>query len=670
MTNLEQKIPTLRITIAFAIGIILANFYSINSPLLLLISVVVVSILVYINRNYSYRLEPVFGWLVYIVFIVLGIIVFQQYNKKPQFFSNGNFAATVLETPEEKPNSYKCIVNLNTLYRNDSVLATHEKILVYFEKSETARDLKPGNTILFLKTPEAVDNNGNPYEFDYKNYLANKKIYRRIYLAEHDWKLTGIRQFSARIIAESTREKLLTIYRNQNLGENETEILSALTLGYKRGLDPETKRIFSAAGAMHVLAVSGLHVGIIFGMFTLLFGFLRKRKFGKYVFILIAVIMLWSYAFITGLSPSVMRAATMFSMVCIAANINRRANIYNSLAASAFLLLIINPNNLFEVGFQLSYAAVFGIVFLQPKLERVWQVQNKVLKFFWTLLTVSIAAQIATFPITSFYFNQFPVYFWLTNLVVIPAAFVLIALGVTLLVFSNLPFLGPFLAFVTKWVIKVVYFFLAWIENLPFAVQEINLTKPELAFLLFAFLSGFMFVNEARIRYMKAMLVSLLLLGFANFGFQLQQLKSTKLIVYNHNPQLIVHLIKGQQNYIVSEDSISEMDYVFREIETVVTKKGLFEPQFLLSNQEFKDKLIFLKNGIIQFEGKTILLDQRSTPLPDFIRPDYFLSSNSFMNLPVDSPQITVITNSYPKITNRANIYFLRQSGAFRSEWP
>jgi len=669
LDNPVHKIPTLRITIAFAMGILLADRLQFSSFLIFAISLISAGTLLLINRNYSYRNEPVFGWLVFLLYIFLGAMLFQQYNTPPKFFDNGRFAATVLEKPEEKKNSFKSILKITAVYSNDSIFVADETVLAYFEKDDAAKNLKPGQTLLFQKVPEMIRNNGNPYEFDYKGYLARKKIFRSIYLAKADWKLSELRKFSAKIIAEQTREKLLAIYRSQKLGENETAILSALTLGYKRGLDPETKRIFSSAGAMHVLAVSGLHVGIVFGVFILFFGFLRKQKFGKFIFIILAILILWSYAFITGLSPSVMRAATMFSLVVIATNVNRRASIYNSLAASALLLLIINPNNLFEVGFQLSYAAVFGIVYLQPKIEYLWPVQNKLLRFFWTLLTVSIAAQVATFPITSFYFNQFPLYFWISNLVVIPAAFILIALGITLLAFSTAPFLGPFLAFATKWVIKLVYTFLSRIEDLPFSVQEINLTKTELIFLLIAFISGLIYIDNTRARYIKVFLASFLLIGFANLYLKYQQLQQTELIVYNHYPGFIVHLIKGEQNYVLTQNTVSKLDYVYRQIETVRQKKGLLKPKFLNSHEAYRDEYLLAKNGIFLFGGKTIWLESDEKTFPKKLHPDYVLSKKARTDFPEHSEKPLFISNGYPDSSSDSQIFYLRREGALYSKW-
>ena len=618
MKNLFRKIATLRTTIAFALGILLASRFSMPANILLGLVLLLVGCAILLNKYYRYNFESPFGWSITLLFIVLGSLFYSQYNKPPRFYSSGKFIATVLETSEEKPNSYKSLLKLDAVVRNDSVIPSTEKVLVYFEKTQVAKQLQPGNTILFEKAPEQIENNGNPFEFDYKAYLSRKKIYRRIYLAQTDWLQGENHQSSPKTIAEEYRNKLLAIYHRYDLGEQQTEILSALTLGYKRGLDPETKRIFSSAGAMHVLAVSGLHVGILFGVFTLLFGFIRKQKYGKLLFVMLGLLVLWSYAFITGLSPSVMRAATMFSLVCIATNINRRPNIYNTLSFSAFVLLILNPNNLFEVGFQLSYAAVFGIVFLQPKLSKLWPVKNKILKFFWTLLTVSIAAQIATFPITSFYFNQFPSYFWLSNLVVIPAVFILICFGILLLIFSTVPFISNFIALITQWILNSIYLFLANIEDLPFAVAEISLTKLQLLFLIFALLFSFSFVESENIKRLKFTLLSLILLATSTLIINFRNLNSNELIVYNNSQNLTLHLIKGKTNYVISENEISDSDYILRQIETVRIKKKLSDIVFVCSNDTINNPNLFYKNHIVNFEGKLIWFQSDKTKAPAF----------------------------------------------------
>ncbi|WP_167612957.1 ComEC/Rec2 family competence protein [Maribellus sediminis] len=669
MKNLVQKIPSLRITLAFAVGILIANKFAVAVTSLLIAGTVILILIAILNRFYSFRFETVFGWLVTALFVLLGSSFYTLNNQTPTFYEDGVFWGTVLEAPEEKPKSYKSLVQIDAVKDSGHIFKTNEKVLVYFEKSEAATKLKPGSTILFSRVPELIRNNGNPYEFDYKKYLSRKKIHRRTYLAESDWSATPIQKRSVKTVAENAREKLLHIYREKNLGTSETEILSALTLGYKRGLDPETKQTFSAAGAMHVLAVSGLHVGIIFGIFAFLFGFLQKQKRGKYFYVILAVSVLWGYAFITGLSPSVMRAAAMFSLVCIAGNIQRQTNIYNTLTVSAFLLLLLNPNNLFEVGFQLSYAAVFGIVYLQPKIAGLIEVKTKVGKFFWALLTVSVAAQIATFPLTAYYFNQFPLYFWLSNLVVIPAVFVLIALGIALLLLSSVPILSGIVAFLTGWAVKLVYVFLERIENLPYAVQNISLTKSALFLVISFLLFTFLFIERKRVRHIKLMLLALIILAASNLAFQYKQLHNSELIVYNNSPNAVIQLISSKTNYVLSEQAIDSSNYILRQINTVIKKQRLDQPTYLTLGDNYSDSILFLHKNVIDFEGKIIWFDHNQQKIPAELNPAFVVSTKSTFENLCGFSDVTVVSTAYPKPTDSQNIHFLRSKGAFYMKW-
>ena len=371
MEKTVQNIPFLRLAIALAIGIIIGDYFTVDEKLSFAVLSVFLFLLIVLNNKYKYSYSLFFGLGIQFFFILLGVLVTQQYNKKPVFYEKGNFTAVILETPQEKPNSWKSVIRINAAINNDTINSTNELVIAYFAKEEKAPDLKAGDIILFSSSPQSITNNNNPHEFDYKKYLEQKRIYRQVYLPADDWTKTNKSAVSIICRAEQIRENLLRIYRSQPIDDTEYEILSALTLGYKRELDPETKRVFSASGASHVLAVSGLHVGIVFWVIMLVFGFLQKQKTGRIFFMILSVSILWFYAFITGLSPSVMRASAMFSIVVIGENLLRKSNIYNSLAASAFILLLINPNNLYDIGFQLSYSAVFGIVFLQPKLEKL-----------------------------------------------------------------------------------------------------------------------------------------------------------------------------------------------------------------------------------------------------------------------------------------------------------
>ncbi len=607
MKNTVDKIPFLRLTAALSAGIVLGAFLPADAFLIYILLVFTTALLIWLNAHYGYKRAAFFGMGVHLFFIATGSLLYSQYSKKPEFFNNVKFIAVVKEIAQEKTNSYQSILKVHSVIRNDSIISAGENVLVYFEKDNKSKTLLPGQVILFTASPRDLENTGNPFEFNYKGYMERRKIYRQLYLTSDKWVLTDkTAPFDISLFAEQVRMKLLNIYKQQEWNNRQLNVLSALTLGYKRGLSPETKNTFASAGAMHILAVSGLHTGIVFLIVNFLFGFLKKIRFGRVLFILLVILSLWCFAFLTGLSPSVMRAATMFSFVVIGQNLRRPANVYNTLATSAFFLLLLNPNNLFEAGFQLSYSAVFGIVFLQPKFEKLICFRLKVIKYFWSLFTVSAAAQIATFPVALFYFNQFPVYFWLSNLFIIPAVTLLIPLGIILLVFSPIAFVQTLLADVTGLLLNMLIEFLEWIKQLPVSVVNFHLTEVELLFLLSALLSFFFFIGLKKTVYFKTALVLILVLMSTSLIRNTIGLFRNEIIQYNLSDQNVIHLVSGKRNYIISEEILKENDRVHDLIKNTVLGLQLHPPVYLTCSRLFIDPVVYVKDGLILFNGQVV----------------------------------------------------------------
>lgn len=671
MNNTFNNIPFLRITFAFASGIYIASVFPIQNSSLIYVALLLTGCLIIIHKRYSYKLSPIFGIISFVLILLFGAITYKLHNRITINETYGTMSATVLETPQARNNSYKSLLLLSGINTEDTLIGTHEKLLVYFEKSEKIQHLKPGSEIIFNQKPQQIKNQGNPYEFDYKKYLANKHIFRQVYLKTENWSLTGQNNNSALIWAELTREKLLNIYRDQDMGETETEILSALTLGYKRELKRETKRVFSSAGAMHVLAVSGLHVGILFFTFSFCFGFLQKQKTGRLAYVILSITFLWCYAFITGFSPSVLRASTMFSLIIIASNINRRANIYNTLAASACLLLLINPNNLFEVGFQLSYTAVFGIVFLQPRLAGLWPIQNKIALFFWNLVTVSVSAQVATFPLSAYYFNQFPTYFLFSNLVVIPAAMLLIPLGLALLAFSQIPVLATSLSFLIKWIIKSVYFTLSSIELLPKSTFDVTIQQSELFFIIAILFSIFLFIGKPRAIFLKYTLAFGTLLFALVLFSGYKQINQRQIIVLNAE-QPVTCFIKGQKMYAISNDTLLADNYIYSAVQNIKRQDRISHITFLNAQSSFRDHLLLLENGLVVFEGRKVVLNSNNNASLKKISPDIIVASTKSNNITKPVLDSCFIIKYYPqweKFAPHKNHHILSTQGAFISSW-
>lgn len=669
-----QKIPFLRFALALAAGIAISPFFKPEPVFPGLVLLFLLFVVILLHYFYNYRVAPFWGLSIQLFFVFLGILVYSLYNQKPVFYKEGKFSAVVIEIPDEKPNSYQAVLKIDAVFRNDSVWHVQEKVMAWFEKDSRAQKLIPGDRLIFNRTPQMIRNKGNPFEFDYKSYLARKKIYRQIYIPGESWqKMNAENKFSVSVFAERIRLKLLRIYRQQNLGENEMQILSALTLGYKRGLDPETKRVFASAGAMHVLAVSGLHVGIVYMVLGVFFGFLQRQKTGRIFFVFLVISALWIFAFLTGLSPSVSRAATMFSFVVIGKNMRRQTNIYNTLAASAFLLLLINPNNLFEVGFQLSYAAVFGIVFLQPRLEKLVNIRYKVPLYFWKLLTVSVAAQIATFPVSVFYFNQFPVYFWISNLFVIPAVIFLIPCGMALLVLNSVPVLSGILSTLLNGVVGIVYSALQFIENMPHSIIEFSLLPAELIFLTASLLSLFVFISSKSRRFFKLAMFMFLLVVTTTLSAEIRNLFRNELIVYNESENTIVHLISGNRNYIISEKEITADDYSVNTIQKTISRYRLDAPVYLAADSVFEDDLLCVGQRFICFQDRIFCLSSTNKKIAGNIIPEIIIGTSRDLSEMKHNFESQVLVNtdhfSFRNTDDSMNVYSVSTKGAFMEKW-
>lgn len=673
MEKTVQNIPFLRLAIALVLGIFAGQYLHLNvvagSSLLILLFF---SLLI-INRNYKYSSALLFGICFNLFFIVLGIIIYNRYNEKPIFHSEGIFVATVLESPVEKPNSFKSTVEVNEVILADSAVRTSEKMIIYFEKTGNATKLKAGDKILFNGSPNRVAPKLNPYDFDYQQYLERRKIYRQVYLPDENWQQTGNSVFSLICEAEKLRDKLIDVYRAQPIDSVEFEILSALTLGYSRELDPETRRVFSSSGAMHVLSVSGLHVAIIFAVLNFIFGFLKKNKHGRFVFTAVVILVLWFYAFITGLSPSVLRATAMFSVYIVGENINRNASIYNSLALTAFFLLLINPNSLFDIGFQLSYSALFGIVVIEPKLREKININNRVVKYFVSLITVSFAAQIATFPLTSYYFSQFPTYFWLTNIFIIPAVAFLTPVGIVLLFVNQIPIISDLVSFVLNFVLKYSYHLLYQIEQLPYSVLQLTVNQVQLWLIFGLIVTSYFVLTRFRANHLKAMLVVLLLYSLSVFEHKLNIQNTSSFIVYNSNNNQVIHLIEGKENYVISEGKVQSAELQYSPFFATQKKLGLKEPVILLATDSIKTKYLYLNNRRILFHGKTIDFGKNSDKNRSVTKPDYLINPDPsrISTNPTDSAMVIVTNKKYfPKLTeSNKQIYCTFNQGAFLKRW-
>ena len=613
-----HQTPFFRLVIPFLAGILFQIYYPlINVSIIYILSslflVALLFVIIKLTRNYT--INKIWGVLVSLILFFSGMQLVSIKQQNTYNFNNAEctFIATLIEQPEEKENSVKTVLKIDYFKDSISWLRNNSHVLCYFQKDSLTLNLNLGDQILTKSYLNEIKHSGNPYTFNYKKYLKYKGIYNQCYIKADSYNIIAHNKGSKiRIFSNKTRQRLLSIYKKNNISGDEFAVLSALTLGYKSELTPELKESFSTSGSMHILAVSGLHVGIIFIILCKLLFFMQKNKYGKILQSLIIIAVLFFYAFLTGLSESVLRATIMFTFISIGRMFTRQTNIYNTISASALVLLIINPYSIMNVGFQLSYAAVISIVFFQPKIYSLLYLKNTIPDYIWQLISVAIAAQLGTFPITIYYFDQFPVYFILSNIIIIPIATIIVYS--TLLLFA-LSFSGVLLFYISK-ILNYITFLLNkivnFIEQLPYSkIDQILIDRYEVIILMILIFSISFFIITKRINFFKYTLW--ILTGLILYNISSGYLKSKRSIFTIHNiPKLsAINLIEGNKAFFICNKEINTNDKniiynvapLWREYEIGEKNTTLMQSCKPIDYFSFKNKrIVQLKNdSIINF---------------------------------------------------------------------
>ncbi|MBO4488952.1 MAG: ComEC family competence protein [Bacteroidales bacterium] len=424
------------------------------------------------KRSYFWRVAK--SLLLWVVFLFAGLTA-MTWRMMPTVTAveerlmavNRDWLVEVVEVPEPRARSVRATVQVLCGARGSSF---REKALLYLAP-DTAHPVHYGDLLLVHTQLKAVEAPQNPDMFDYRQYLHKRGIALTGYVAQGGALCLHHRTPDPlRALSQQMQDRLAALFRQSGMQGREYEIITAVLLGAGGTLDPELRQSYAAAGVSHILCVSGMHVGVIFMILNFLMKPMELARQTRALKASLLILSIWLYACITGLSPSVIRSATMFSFVTIGGLVHRNTNIFHSLIASLFILLVVNPLLLLEVGFQLSYLAVFGIVLFQPLITSLYHPKTKIGRYLFELLSVSIAAQLGTFPISIFYFGQFPNYFILSNLSVITLSSVVIITGIVLLATSFLPFLVKGVAFILTGEIRLMNDIIGFVEQLPHSV--------------------------------------------------------------------------------------------------------------------------------------------------------------------------------------------------------
>jgi len=465
------------------------------------------------------------------------------------------YEAMVRSVPEQKAKSWK--VELEVLrVKTGSWMPVTGKLLLYLSKKNNSTPAwKYGDRILVKGNPQQLNPPANPGEFDFKRFLSFKNISHQQFVLPDAVKLLN-----------STSRKGFIYYSHQARawclkkiyefvhGDDEQAIAVGLVLGVTDGIDNDLQNAYAASGAMHVLAVSGMHIGIIYAIVLFLFKPLDKFKHSKWIVAIISLFCLWTFSFVTGNSPSVLRAVTMFSFITLARPFGKRTNIYNTLAASVLVLLIYNPYLVMSVGFQLSYLAVLGIVYLQQPLYQLWEIENRVGDWVWQITCVSIAAQTSTFALGLLYFHQFPTYFLISNLFVIPLSTLVLVVGIFLLAINFISPLAALTGTVLEWMIKALNWIVFKTEALPMSLINNIYINTLQCWLLMGILLSMIFLFEFKtIRWLYSALGFTIIFTVLQWSHFAAEVNHKQMIVYSINNHQAIEFMDRGNSYFVSD---------------------------------------------------------------------------------------------------------------------
>ncbi len=472
-----RKVPLLRVLIPYILGIIIGyQFNNILTETTLLILKLLIAFIVLIQLSLlTVKKKFLSGFTIkLLIFFVALFMTQEKMFVKERNRDNVLFTGVLFEEVVFKEKSVQLSVLIDSDGRKKLAGNNMFGVRLYTSPDSVKfKNYKVGDRIVFRAYLNNIENYRNPEEFDFKGYLARKGFYYQAYVPDTLLvNLGNSGEMPVRRLAGTIKSRAVGIINEYDFFKESKALVVALTVGEKDFITEGMRKAFTNSGAIHVLAVSGLHVGIIYMILGFLLKFMDNGQRTRIIKMVIIVLVIWSYAFITGLSASVTRAALMFTLINIGSSLNRDISFFNVLSGAALIMLVINPLQLFDVGFQLSFLAVGGIVYFQPIIYSWFEISNPVVDSIYKLISVSLAAQITTAPLTIFYFHQFPVYFWITNVLIIPLVFLLLLGSIVFLALSWVPLIKSGIGWGINYLALLTNKWVKLVDSIPGALLE------------------------------------------------------------------------------------------------------------------------------------------------------------------------------------------------------
>ncbi|NJB71889.1 competence protein ComEC [Saonia flava] len=553
------KFISVKLGISLVLGILIGRHTTI-SPVLLFsfisLNLGLLGFLFFKKRNHNTQL---FGLLFGITTIALGVLTYSmaQPKNKLSHYTNSQFENTEIWTIKIRE-----VLKSNSF--SDRYIASVQsaegvkksgKIILNAPIDSTISKFKVDDELLIYTMFSKIRQPLNPHQFDYASYLNDLGVYHQVSLNQGNYIKTKKNTQTIYGIAASTRSKIISKLQQTNFGKEELAIIQALILGQRNDISDETYDTYKNAGAVHVLALSGLHIGVILFLLQFILSPLEQLPKGKTLKLIVIVILLWGFAFLAGFSASIIRAVTMFSFIAYAIHLNRPTNMVNILALSLFFILLFNPMLLFQVGFQMSYAAVFAIVWVYPLLQNFWFPKYWILQKGWQLLSVSIAAQLGVLPISLFYFHQFPGLFFISNLLIVPFLGIILGLGILVVLLAMLNILPAFLASFYNTLIYLMTSVVGWVaQQEAFIFKNISFDWVQLLISYVIIISMVLVFTKTSFKRLAFLLIGIIGLQSWAFYQKREIMKKEQVVLLHQSRNTVLLHQKGKKLHLYTRN--------------------------------------------------------------------------------------------------------------------
>ena len=568
-----KKAPFIRLLLPLVAGIILQWY--VQFPAVVIITAIIsfsVSFCLFLLLPVAVRFkwQALQGFIIHLLIISFGLLLTWQKdirhnnNWYGNYYKDSSFLIVRIDEPlVEKNKSFKAEGYVESVIKKDTNIPCKGKLLLYFSKDGFTRQLNYGDRILIHKNPQLIRNSGNPGAFNYQRYAAFHQTFHHAFLKEKDWKKLQVSSEKTSRLQQlifTARDYVLSVLRKRmEAGKDELGIAEALLIGYTNDLDKDLVQAYSNTGVVHIIAISGMHLGLIYVMLVWLFAKIPVVNRSKILQVVLILGCLWLFSLITGAAASVLRSAVMFTFIALGKNFFRQTSVYNSLAASAFVMLCFNPYFLWDVGFQLSYLAVGGIIAFQKPIYNCFYIKNKWLNKVWQLMAISLAAQLLTFPVCIYYFHQFPNLFLITNIIAVPLSGIILYAEIALIAFSWVPFVGVYIGKLVSGLVWMMNKIILWINERSFAVWDKIPATVLSTWLLYAVVIGLsIWLISKNKKYVQPALLCFFAFVLLHTYNRWQTLNQQKIIVYNVPRYQAIDFVNGTNYQFVGDSLLLE----------------------------------------------------------------------------------------------------------------